>query len=155
MQSDWQSRWLLGALIVLLTFCLGITFVNQYRSREDFYKERATRLQIQAIIRMLNDAYVDRRKWPEDLKELLDTTGNELMRECQSIVGTSDFALLLRGFDGWGNRFELEVISHRQGELIRIVSAGPNAQIGDNDDVVGWWPFNPEDANQEYDFRFR
>lgn len=80
---------------------------------------------VQALKTAVTQYYTDKRKYPENLDVLVDTSGDK-----EPYIEGGEGALV----DPWGNKYELKFKGNKKNSPY-IVSGGPDGTIGTEDDI--------------------
>lgn len=80
---------------------------------------------IQALKTAVMQYYTDKRKYPENLDVLVDTSGDK-----EPYIEGGEGVLI----DPWGNKYELKFNGNRKNSPY-IVSGGPDGAVGTEDDI--------------------
>lgn len=80
---------------------------------------------VQALKTAVTQYYTDKRKYPENLDVLVDTSGDK-----EPYIEGGEGALV----DPWGNKYELKFKGNKKNSPY-IVSGGPDGTIGTDDDI--------------------
>ena len=80
---------------------------------------------VQALKTAVTQYYTDKRKYPDNLDVLVDTSGDK-----EPYIEGGEGALV----DPWGNKYELKFKGNKKNSPY-IVSGGPDGTIGTEDDI--------------------
>lgn len=80
---------------------------------------------VQALKTAVTQYYTDKRKYPENLDVLVDTSGDK-----EPYIEGGEGALI----DPWGNKYEIKFKGNKKNSPY-IVSGGPDGTIGTEDDI--------------------
>lgn len=80
---------------------------------------------VQALKTAVTQYYTDKRKYPDNLDVLVDTSGDK-----EPYIEGGEGALI----DPWGNKYELKFKGNKKNSPY-IVSGGPDGTIGTEDDI--------------------
>jgi len=131
-------------------------FVQYVLTVREFYRNelaaRQTYTQLRALSILL-DKYVDaNRRWPTSIDELLQFGFDHRTEVEGAFYDEKEYKKALSLVDGWGNRFALKKVSKAKTEVMGIVSGGFNGRTGDSDDMIKWFPVNPEIIDADSNF---
>lgn len=80
---------------------------------------------VQALKTAITQYYTDKRKYPDNLDVLVDTSGDK-----EPYIEGGEGALI----DPWGNKYEIKFKGNKKNSPY-IVSGGPDGTIGTEDDI--------------------
>jgi general secretion pathway protein G len=80
---------------------------------------------VQALKTAVTQYYTDKRKYPDNLDVLVDTSGDK-----EPYIEGGEGALI----DPWGNKYEIKFKGNKKNSPY-IVSGGPDGSIGTEDDI--------------------
>jgi general secretion pathway protein G len=80
---------------------------------------------VQALKTAVTQYYTDKRKYPDNLDVLVDTSGDK-----EPYIEGGEGALI----DPWGNKYEIKFKGNKKNSPY-IVSCGPDGSIGTEDDI--------------------
>ena len=141
--------------VIAVVMVAVVWFVNRR------YSVAQLRKRTNETIRLLNVAdagvgeYVmEMRKWPksiDDVEKFLsdrEPSGEPLVK----VFGHGVQRLVKK--DAWGNEIALTIRALENRELMAIGSPGRNGKIGDEDDIVKWWPVHPAAADPNHEIPY-
>lgn len=88
-------------------------------------EEGAAEKDVQALKTAVTQYYTDKRKYPDNLDVLVDTSGDK-----EPYIEGGEGALI----DPWGNKYEIKFKGNKKNSPY-IVSGGPDGTIGTEDDI--------------------
>ncbi len=116
-------------LVVAILGILAAVVVGNFGQHGETARIRATRASISAISTQVDVFQLDTGRLPNSLDELINQPSGVANWNGPYIRGGSS-ALV----DAWGTPFTFR----REGNTYRIVSAGPDGQMGTGDDITSW-----------------
>ncbi len=101
---------------------LGAVAVQTITGNIEKAKVTAAKESCANIANAVTSYYLDNKKYPNDLKDLITAKGDD-----EPILQGGEGALE----DPWGNEYKYE----RKGKRIVVISAGPDGEFGNDDDL--------------------
>lgn len=120
----------LGALLVIIIFASPMFFFLEVSDGEGWYNSRSTYNKMSSVIDKASKYYEQHQVFPKP----------------------SDLNLSEEKLDGWGREFMFERAAGKGRYFFKVQSSGSDGKVGTEDDMVKWFPIEPEFADPNSPF---